>query len=244
MTLYIFDVDGTLTEPAQRMEEDFAAFFRLWAHDKRHFLTSGSTLETMRRQVPPDIMAHAEGWFPCQGNEFWRGGEVVYRRHFASPPGLFDLLSACATSSPAWRRAGNCIESRGSMWCYAIPGRAATAEQRAEYAAWDERTGERERVAAFVRAAYPDLSVAIGGQISIDIASKGMDKGQILPAIREFSSLPIVFFADRAHEGGNDYPLAEALRAESTALNAVMHVTCPRDTRAMLETMEAHDCCC
>ena len=39
---FLFDVDGTLTEPRQRMTEEFALFFSDWMEGKDVFLVSGS----------------------------------------------------------------------------------------------------------------------------------------------------------------------------------------------------------
>lgn len=239
MTLYVFDVDGTLTEPTQRMPDELADVFRVWAREKRYFLTSGSTLETMRRQIPPDILSHAEGWFPCMGNEFWEHGKQVYGREVSWPGGLGTLIGQLIGRSQYRRTAkyedlaGKLLEGRPGMLCFSVVGRGANAEQRAKYAAWDAVHGEREKIAAAIREAYPGLSVTIGGQTSIDVAPKGGDKAQILKALRWGSSLPVVFYGDRTEPGGNDFPLAEALRAEGG--NTVVSVS---DWRGTMEHLK------
>ena len=237
MTLYVFDVDGTLTEPTRRMSDDFAAFFAGWARGKRYFLTSGSTLETMRRQIPPGVMSNAEGWFPCMGNEFWEHGKQVYGRHTGWPLGLFELLLETAAASKFKGGEPPYMQERAGMVCFSTAGRNADATIRARYVAFDARRHEREKIAARLRKKYPDLSVMAGGQTSIDIAPKGMDKGQILRAIRWGSSLPIMFFGDRTEPGGNDYPLLEALRDEGSIVNAAFQVSGPDETRAKLESL-------
>jgi phosphomannomutase len=52
----------------------------------------------------------------------------------------------------------------------------------------------------------------LGGQISIDIYPKGMDKSQILKHIENIENFycpdEYIFIGDRTEKGGNDYPLA------------------------------------
>ena len=68
-TIYIFDVDGTLTPSRRAMTSDFENFFSQWAKEKTFFLVSGSDLEKIKEQVPQYILDLSEGVFTCGGNQ-------------------------------------------------------------------------------------------------------------------------------------------------------------------------------
>ena len=76
---FLFDVDGTLTEPRQRMTEEFALFFSDWMEGKDVFLVSGSDLLKIKEQVPAPIIDKCQGIFACMGNELWKKDENIYR---------------------------------------------------------------------------------------------------------------------------------------------------------------------
>ena len=48
---YIFDVDGTLTEPRQKMSSKFANEFTSWMKDKQTFVATGSDYNKTKDQV-------------------------------------------------------------------------------------------------------------------------------------------------------------------------------------------------
>ena len=54
--IYLFDVDGTLTPPRQKMTEDFYQFFDRWVCDKVVYLVSGSDYKKIQEQVPENIL--------------------------------------------------------------------------------------------------------------------------------------------------------------------------------------------
>ena len=53
---YVFDVDGTLTEPRLQMSDSMANEFLLWSMQKQCFLATGSDFEKTKEQVPWDII--------------------------------------------------------------------------------------------------------------------------------------------------------------------------------------------
>ena len=66
----------------------------------------------------------------------------------------------------------------------------------------------------FLKNKFKDLDAVIGGQISIDIYPKGMDKSQIFDVIKQerlVQPSEYIFIGDRTQKGGNDYPLAKLM---------------------------------
>ena len=235
--LYVFDVDGTLVEPAKRMPPEFSARFSAWAKGRRYFLVSGSTLEKMDEQVPFPIMSNAEGWFPCLGNERWYRGSLVSTDKVYWPRELNTTLLQFVDRSVFTPKDEPHIEDRGAMLCFAVPGRKADDDTRRRYAEFDRMYNERRYIVTELSHRFTRFTATIGGQISIDLSMRGYDKSQVLKFIRQYSEEPITFFADKGYKGGNDFPLACALEAENRG-NVVIHVNKPADTELAMKHIE------
>ena len=122
------------------------------------------------------------------------------------------------------------IERRPGGVNFSILGRGKDPSAgRAEYVKWDKERLERQDIADRLRSAFPDLSVALGGQTGLDLGPLGSDKSQIL---RDFSQDDeLYFFGDRMEEGGNDYSLGEAVKKMG---GKAYHVKDWKDTRTKL----------
>ena len=81
-----------------------------------------------------------------------------------------------------------------------------------EYFEYDNSSGERASIANEINNRWDNIEAVIGGQISIDITPKGMNKSQVLDQIKKyFPDEEYVFIGDRTMKGGNDYPLVEVM---------------------------------
>ena len=210
--IYIFDVDGTLTPSRRPITEDFEAFFSKWAKENTFYLVSGSNLEKIKEQLPNYILNLAAGVFPCGGNQLFINDTQKYNREFKPPEDLLNFLKEKLKNTNYTTKAGNHIEDRGSMLNFSIVGRVCSLEQRQDYFEYDNNVGERSSIAEEINATWKDIEAVIGGQISIDITPKGMNKSQVLNEIKQyFSDEEYIFIGDRTMEGGNDYPLAEVM---------------------------------
>lgn len=218
--VYLFDIDGTLTPPRQKMDENFAEFFLPFAKENIVYLATGSDIEKAREQVDQRILMMCQGVFTCSGNEFWERGKKIYSNEFYPRPKLVTFLEKCVEVSDYHTKTGNHIEYRNGMLNFSVVGRNATLEQRDSYSEWDKRKQERWSIALSLLAdkeSFGDIDVSVGGEISIDIYPRGKDKSQAVSKIRQLHDLSIVFMGDRMEPNGNDYPAAKALKAGDTA---------------------------
>ena len=209
--IYIFDIDGTLTPSRLMMKKEFAKFFDKWSNENKYYLVTGSDLDKTKEQLPIAYIDRAEAIFTCCGNQMWRDNELIYDNKFELSTKLKNTLEVVLMSSPYPHRYGNHIEDRGSMVNFSIVGRNCTQEQREEYYEWDKEKGERKKISTFLKHKFKDLDAVLGGQISIDIYPKGMDKSQIFNVIEQERLVQpdeYIFIGDRTERGGNDYPLA------------------------------------
>ena len=207
----MFDIDGTLTPSRLRMTEEFAKFFDKWSSKNKYYLVTGSDLDKTKEQLPVAYIDRAEATFTCCGNQMWRDDELIYDNKFELTSKLKNTLEIVLMSNQYPHRYGNHIEDRGSMVNFSIVGRNCTQEQREHFFRWDEEKGERKKISTFLKHKFKDLDAVIGGQISIDIYPKGMDKSQIFNIIEQERLVQpdeYVFIGDRTQRGGNDYPLA------------------------------------
>jgi len=208
---FLFDVDGTLTEPRQRMTEEFALFFSDWMEGKDVFLVSGSDFPKIKEQVPASIIDKCKGVFTCMGNELWEEGKNIYRNSLSLPKEVKTWLDEKVENSrfeKATRKPPH-FEFRGGMVNFSVVGRGASNALRQYYYEWDEGKKERENIAEEFNKEFNkkyNLEALVGGQISLDIQEIGKDKSQI---IDHLDYEEYVFFGDKCDEGGNDYSLYE-----------------------------------
>ena len=219
--VYIFDVDGTLTPSRRKMTKEFKEFFEQWALKNTFYLVTGSDLPKLQEQMN-GMEIHSDGIFACCGNQYWQSDpavhpqhcDLIYKNKFKPPQNLLTYLGEELRMSDYHHRAGNHIEDRGSMLNYSIVGRDCSLMERENYFKWDKENGERIRIAKHIRDQWRNLDAVIGGQISIDIYPKGMDKSQILDIIEQerlVKADEYIFVGDRIEVGGNDYPLAQLM---------------------------------
>tara|TARA_R100000458_G_C8209003_1_gene197104 strand:+ start:155 stop:910 length:756 start_codon:yes stop_codon:yes gene_type:complete len=223
--VYIFDVDGTLTPSRLPMTDEFKKFFKTWIQKNTFYLVTGSDLPKLQEQMD-GMEIHADGIFTCCGNQFWEVDPAVHPKHcdliydnkFEMSTKLKNALEVILMSSQYPHRYGNHIEDRGSMINFSVVGRNCTQEQRENFFKWDNEKGERRKISLFIKQKFKNLDAVIGGQISIDIYPKGMDKSQILQHVQSNFELPFgtqhqyIFIGDRIKKGGNDYPLAKLMK--------------------------------
>ena len=241
--IYIFDMDGTLTPSRREMTKDFEDFYSTWAENHIFFLVSGSNLEKIKEQVPEYILDLSEGIFTCGGNQLWINGKLSYNHEFKPQNDLLDFLNQKIKESPYQVRSGNHIEDRGSMLNFSVVGRDCTLDQRLHYFEYDCDSNERNNIAKEIISKWDNLDAVIGGQISIDITPKGMNKSQVLSEVEKFyPNRKYIFIGDRTMKGGNDYPLAKIMNEKENCF--VFQAGKPsaedgyKDTKMILEKLD------
>ena len=236
--IFIFDIDGTLTPSRLRMTEEFAKFFDKWSEKNKYYLVTGSDLDKTKEQLPIAYIDRAEAIFTCCGNQMWRDDESIYDNKFKPPQDLLDYLGEQLRIIDYPVKAGNHIEDRGSLLNFSIVGRDCSQVQRNDYYEYDRQVDERKGIANYIKENFPDLDAVIGGQISIDIYPKGMDKSQVLNVIEQERLIPpseYIFIGDGIENGGNDYPLAELM--DNTEICDWYHTKGWEHTKEILENL-------
>ena len=230
MRKYIFDVDGTLTPSRMKIEHPFWAPFLIFCRHNDVYLVTGSDREKTVEQLGLDICYTAKRVYNCSGSDAYERDVNVYRDDWELPKDVELHLNDELRFSKFPMRNGNHIERRPGGVNFSILGRDKDPfKGRKEYVSWDNIHQERSYIARRLSYSFPDLTVALGGQTGIDIGPEGADKSQVL---RDFSEDDeIHFFGDRMERGGNDYTLAEAVKARG---GKAYHVKDYKDTWEIL----------
>ena len=238
---YVFDVDGTLTEPRQRISDKLANEFLLWSENKQCYIATGSDFKKTKEQVPWDVLDCFDYSFCCMGNEIRTNlGEILYKSKFTIPDNLDYDLRNFLVESTCPMKTGNHIEFRTGMINFTTVGRNADFEQRGTYTVWDSKNKEREKIKNYINNNYSNLEATVGGSISIDIIERGKDKGQVVTFLKEAGATKIVFIGDRCYRGGNDYGIIRELQKSNLAFEWY-NVEGPEDTLSLLRTNKVFD---
>ena len=204
---FLFDIDGTLTPPRQRIREEFEEYFFNWMNDKKVFLVTGSDYSKIKEQLSERIIDKCEGIFCSMGNELYIGTNLIYSNKLEIEERLLSYLSQQITASKFIPKNTKNFEFRTGMLNFSIIGRDCTQDQRERYYEWDKVEGEREKIAAHINENYLNIEACVGGQISIDIQNKGNNKSLASKRIRKEGRGHIYFFGDKTNVGGNDWDI-------------------------------------
>ena len=231
---YVFDIDGTLTEPRKKMDPLFYNEFSSWMSDKQCFIATGSDYNKTKEQVPTQLLERFKNIFCCMGNELRSNqGTILQKSNFILPDTLSDELAEILKDSKYPTKTGNHLEFRTGMVNFSIVGRKADQDQRDAYNMWDNKVGERIKIADFINKNYPTLNASVGGSISIDILEEGRDKGQVINYLENAGAQKVIFVGDRCYPGGNDWGIVRELQKSNLAFEWYQ-VSGPKETLALI----------
>lgn len=235
MTVYVFDMDGTLTPARLPMTAEFAVRFHEWQKTHKSFIATGSDFSKVEEQLPPSVLNAFTGVYCSMGNMLWANGRIIYQKDFDDDDALFERLEYYRSHTeypcPLFP---NYIEKRVGMVNFSVLGRDCPYTERQRYCAWDKTAHERLKIQSDLQNLFPQYEIAVGGSISMDITLKGCGKGQIAHHLRTtYPDETIIFFGDKTFKGGNDYELAFEL--EQMNDTQVVQVDAPDNVLAFLE---------
>jgi phosphomannomutase len=238
MISYLFDIDGTLTQPRQKITPEFEEFFFNWVQDRKVFLVTGSDMVKVKEQLSERIIDSCAGIFCSMANEFYVGGKEIYKNKLVLPDGFIDWLKEQFNKSPYSIKRTNNFEYRSGMLNFSIAGRDSSIEERKAYYEYDKLSCERQRIAEQINAMYPGkLEACVGGQISIDIQNVGNNKSLASRWLRNHTDSDIIFFGDKTMPGGNDRAIVEDIIKNMDGFSGFYQVENPQDLKSILENI-------
>ena len=215
-SLLLFDVDGTLTMPRIKMNEEMKnALINIYSNEKYDLgFVGGSDLCKQIEQIGDDNMYLFTWKFSENGLVSYHNDTLINKISLIDKLGEDNyqrLINVCLsvlseTNIPIKR--GNFIELRNGMINISPIGRSCSQLERDDFCKWDETHKIREQIIQSIKEKVSDLDLqfSIGGQISIDIFPNGWDKTYCLHFLQDKYE-NIFFFGDKTCIGGNDYEI-------------------------------------
>ncbi|WCM26962.1 HAD-IIB family hydrolase [Sphingomonas sp. QA11] len=241
--LVAFDLDGTLAESKQPLQEPMGEALADLLGVAQVAVISGGDWPQFEKQVASRLPARADLtrlWLmPTTGTKLYRydgSWRAVYAELFddAQKHAIFDAFDAAlkATGFVPEKTWGERIEDRGSQITFSALGQQAPLDAKEH---WDPDFAKRKVIQADLRKRLPGLSINMGGATSIDVTREGVDKAYGLKKLRDTSGIALdamLFIGDAIFPGGNDYP------AKELGLDTV-RVRDPGDTLAAIAAIVA-----
>lgn len=234
-TLYLFDVDGTLTKPRQVITEHLKKFlFDKVKPQVSVGLVSGSDYAKIVEQMDGSDVAEKFDYVFCEnGVVQYRAGKLISSESILGHLGErtlqqvinFALGYMSRLELPAKR--GNFVEFRSSMINICPVGRSCSQAERDEFVAFDKQHNIRQQFVDALQEKFQGsgLMFALGGQISVDVFPIGWDKTYCLKHVENENFTEIRFFGDKTSAGGNDHEIYNDARTIGHT------VTSPDDTK-------------
>jgi len=224
----LFDMDGTLTEARQLISDEVVDCLRAIPPGTKKYLVTGSDIAKIEEQIPNDLLLNLfERVYACNGTRVYNcnldmddengslEAELIHKttlKDFYSDADInhiLNMLLETVSNTHTKIKTGTFIEWRDSQINFSVIGRNCTADQRADYVRWDNKSGERKKIIDNLREEFQGwgLSFRLGGQISIDITREGWDKSYAFNNMVETPD-QCVFFGDKICKDGNDLDIA------------------------------------
>ena len=218
--LVAFDLDGTLAESKQPLQDPMADALAALLDVAHVAVISGGDWPQFDKQVASRLPERADRtklWLmPTTGTKLYRydgAWAPVYAELFddAQKQAILTAFDAAleATGFVPEQTWGERIEDRGSQITFSALGQQAPLDAKEH---WDPDFAKRKIIQADLRQRLPGLSINMGGATSIDITREGVDKAYGLKKLRDASGIPLdamMFIGDAIFPGGNDYPAKE-----------------------------------
>ncbi|XP_059010925.1 phosphomannomutase 2 isoform X1 [Mustela lutreola] len=237
--LCLFDVDGTLTAPRQKITKEMDGFLQNLRQKIKIGVVGGSDFEKVQEQLGMDVVEKYDYVFPENGLVAYKDGKLLCKQSIQGHLGealIQDLINYCLSYIARIKlpkKRGTFIEFRNGMLNVSPIGRSCSQEERIEFHELDKKENIRQKFVADLQKEFAGKGVtfSIGGQISIDVFPDGWDKRYCLRHVENDGYKTIYFFGDKTMPGGNDHEIF-------TDPRTVGHtVTTPEDTRRICEEL-------
>ncbi|XP_017337135.1 phosphomannomutase 1 [Ictalurus punctatus] len=217
--LCLFDVDGTLTLPREKIDPQLDAFFQSLRSKVKIGIVGGSDYSKIAEQLGEgdDVIHKFDYVFAENGTVQYKDGRLLSKQAIQNQLGeelLQDLINFCLRYMGLIKlpkKRGTFIEFRNGMLNISPVGRSCTLEERIEFAEIDKKEKIREKFVAALQKEFAGkgLRFTRGGLISFDIFPEGWDKRLCLDVLEQEGLSTIYFFGNETSLGGNDYEIFE-----------------------------------
>ena len=215
--LVAFDIDQTLTISKSEIDEEMATLLGELLVYKKVAIISGGALPQFLKQIVDHLQIskdHLKNLYlmPTNGTslyEYNEGWTEVYKNNL-SPEEKNKILEAF---KEVFRETGFIqpeeiygvqLEDRETQITFSALGSTAPIELKES---WDSDHRKRQVLVESLERKLPEFSFGIGGETSIDVTRKGIDKSYGMQQIMKYLGLTteeILYIGDAFFKGGND----------------------------------------
>ena len=213
--LALFDIDGTLTEPRQKITCEMKNYMLELKKYIDIAVIGGSDMNKQIEQLGEDVLLCYNYNFAENGLVAYKDGKLLNSQTFINYIGennykifINDVLKYLSEIDIPIKR-GTFIEFRSGMINISPIGRSCSTIEREEFEQYDKKHNIRSKMINYLsdKYSYLNLKYSIGGQISFDVFPIGWDKTYCLQFIDFEYYDEVHFFGDKTFEGGNDYEI-------------------------------------
>lgn len=217
-----FDLDDTLSESKSQADDRMVELLGRLLEKFHVCVISGGNLDQFKKQLP--FIVNGAGHqlenmhlMPTCGTRYYvydlpkNDWDQVYAEDF-KPEDKKKIIQAMdeALDETGFRpdkQYGDLIEDRGSQVTVSAVGQEAPVDVKKQ---WDPEDVKKYQLRDAIARRIPEFEVRAGGMTSIDVTKQGIDKAYGMKKLMEILDVgksDILFFGDKMHEGGNDYPV-------------------------------------
>ncbi|MEK7170536.1 MAG: HAD-IIB family hydrolase [Patescibacteria group bacterium] len=240
--LIVFDLDKTLTESKQPMDDEMAELVRRLLEVTNVAVISGGSFKQFQKQFVPKLTKGKLAslfLFPTCGSAFYRYGNEMWKNMYTETLSIeekariinaFEKMFIEAGFEKPETIYGELIEDRETQITFSARGSAAPLSIKS---VWDPDRAKRLKMISILKRIIPEFEIRTGGTTSIDVTRKGIDKAYGVMQMEKHlgvSREDMAFVGDDLGPGGNDYPVI------ATGIE-IVEVTDPEHTKRIIRSM-------
>ncbi|MFH1454710.1 MAG: HAD-IIB family hydrolase [bacterium] len=218
--IIVFDLDGTLTESKQGLDEKASELLSQLLEIKKVAIITGGGFPQLEKQVIDKIAFNSDKFknlyfFPTKGAVMYNFDGKNWKKIYEKLLTKKDKEKIIDAFNKVYKEVdflpkehyGDTLEDRDSEFTFSAFGQDAPVELKKH---WDEDASKRTELKKHLDKYLSGFAVEIGGSTSIDITQKSIDKAYAIEKMCEYLSVDkdeILFIGDAIFKGGNDYSI-------------------------------------
>lgn len=218
----IFDLDNTLAESFSPPRPEMIAHLERLLDLIPLSIMSAASLERMQRDIVSHLSPAADKGrlhlFTANAAQYYAWREESWREEYGFKftdaerreivEALKESVAETGIGADMLPMGDQLVDYQGYI-AFTPPGRAVSREAKA---AWDPDASKRNTLRASLSKRLPQFNVYIGGQTTIDITKKEINKAYGVRQLSERLKIPVsdmLYVGDALYEGGNDAVVIE-----------------------------------
>ncbi len=237
MRLFLFDVDGTLTESSHKLNYEMKNILeKLKSPNTEIGIVGGGKYEKIIDQLDGVKVHHL---FSESGCVYHKNNIEIHRKDLRkhvlySKINIIVKTALKFLSEVDYEITGNFVDLRSGIIYFSLIGMSALQEERKVFMELDKKNHYRERLINILKSKAEELDIhnaldiLEGGSVGVGIYPKEWDKEQVLEYLSSDIYKEIYYFGDKYTEKGNDFRLLNNERVYG------VNVDTPEDTMKYL----------